>query len=132
MSGFSPQLIYERGRQQTLANQPRYCEQFRQLVEEGLALFVESAGKGDWIALAPWSRLEPHLLLAYDLAVEGEAGLRRIEFDVLDFTVDSWGAFYVEGFDVASFRPLVEAEDEELINLWNARSSRAPLQYVAP
>ena len=135
MSGFSPEAIYERGRQKVTANQPRFYELFRQILGQGLALCIENPGGDHWLALAPWSRLEPRLLLAYDLAVEGEAGLRRIEFEEINFFHDSdetAGWFLVKGNPVAEFRPLPDAEDEVLINHWNARSGRTPIQYVAP
>lgn len=136
MSRFSPADIYERGRQRTLAEQPQYYAKFRKLLDAGLALSVPSSSGSYWMALAPWSRLEPRLLLAYDLAEEGEGGLRRIEFATLDFTPETdetWGWILDAGEDVvASFRPLFEAEDELLIGLWNIRSGRTPIQYVAP
>ena len=128
---FSPEAIYERGHQEQTANQPRFYEMFRQLIPQGLAMCIEDAnGRRQWMACAPWSRLEPCVFYAYDLAVPGEAGLHRIEFEEISFThlTDyQWPTLYTKGWNVAGLRPIVDTEDEVLVRAWNEHSGRDPL-----
>ena len=130
MNAFSPQAIFERGRQKTAANQPQYEARLRQMIETGLAMCLSREGRAHWFVCAPSSRLEAGVFLARDLSVEGEAGEYRIEFEQIDFTHDTWGWLLVGGFPVADFRPLAESEDEHLVTLWNSRSGRPPVQLV--
>jgi hypothetical protein len=132
MSSFSPETIFERGRRRQTANQPRFYELLRQLIPKGVALTLELPnGESLWMSCAPASKLEERLFLAYDLAVEGEAGLHRIEFEAVHFTQDTWGWLLVAGFPMAEFRPIAETEDQILVDVWNTRSGQPPIQLVA-
>ena len=59
-----------------------------------------------------------------------EAGLRRIAFEQISFSQDTWGSLLTGGFPAADFRPIAEAESQEFVDLWNARSGRSPIQLV--
>ncbi|MSU58218.1 MAG: hypothetical protein EXS35_08565 [Pedosphaera sp.] len=131
MIGFFPEAIYERGRQETAANQPRFYDQLRKLIASGLALCLERPGGGKhWFVCAPTSRLDAGLLLAHDLAEDGADGGHRIQFDQIYFTQDTWGWLLVAGNPVADFRPISEADSREFVDLWNTRSGRPPIQLV--
>lgn len=130
MTGFSPEAIYERGRQETAANQPRFFELLRQLIANGLALCIHQPQGDHWLACAPASRLEPGLLIAEELAMENATKQHRIPFDQISFTHDTWGWLLVAGNPVASFRPISEAESQEFVDLWNSRSGRPAVQLV--
>ena len=131
MIGFSPEAIYERGRQKTAASQPRNYELLRQLVAGGLAVCLDRPEGGNhWFACSPESRLENGLFIAQDLALPGAAGEHRIQFEQVDFTEDTWGWLLVAGNPVADFRPIAEAESQEFVDLWNTRSGRPPIQLV--
>jgi hypothetical protein len=133
MSTFSPSAIFERGRQEAAANQPRFLARVCEMIVAGLAVCMDGETEPHWFALAPWSRVEPGVFLAYDLALDGEAGLHRVEFDEVILSPlcnEDWGHFSVKGRPVASFRPLGEAEDQELVDLWNTRSGRPPVKLV--
>jgi hypothetical protein len=131
MSSFSPETIYERGRREQTANQPHFYEMLRQLIPKGLALTLDLPnGESLWLSCAPTSKLEERLFLARNLAVEGEAGLHRIEFEEIHFTHDTWGWLVVAGNPVAEFRPIAETEDPVLVDVWNTRSGQPPIQLV--
>jgi len=103
------------------------------MISAGLAVCLDSDADHRWFALAPWSRVEQGVFLAFDLALDGDAGLHRIEFDevLLDPQCnEDWGNFSVKGWPVASFRPVGETEDQELVDLWNTRSGRPPVKLV--
>ena len=131
MSNFSPSAIFERGRQEMAANQPRFYERLRELIANGLAICLEHAdGSHQWLACAPGSRLEPGLFVAQDLAMPGAAGEHRIQFEQIGFTQDTWGWLLVAGSPVADFRPLSEAEEQKFVDLWNERSGQPPIRLV--
>jgi hypothetical protein len=133
MPAFSPISIYERGRLETTANQPRYYERFRQLLTMGTALVILKGDDHPWLVLAPSSRLEPRVLFAQDLAVDGEAGLHRIEFEEVSIPPrddEAWGSFYVGGWPVAEFRPIAFCDSPEWVELWNSRSGCPPVKLI--
>ena len=131
MPSFSPEAIYERGRQELAASQPRNYERLRQQIADGLALCLHLQGGGHrWMACAPTASLESRLLVAPDLAVPGTAGEHRIAFEQIHFTQDTWGWLLVAGNPVADFRPISEAEEQKFVDLWNTRSGRPPIQLV--
>ena len=127
---FSPEAIYERGRQQIAAQQPLFQQRLRGLIVNGMAVCLTQGGKHHWFACAPTARLVPGELLACDLAEEGETSQHRIAYEEIVFLAATWGCLSVGGFSVADFRPLSEAEDEALVALWNSRSGRPPVQLV--
>lgn len=129
---FSPISIYEEGHRQMVANQPKFYTRFRELLDLGTVLVIGSGDNAKWIILAPTSRLEPNVLFAQDLAVDGEAGRHRVEFEHLDISPgdgDAWGwLFDPKGWPVAEFRPVAYCDDPAWVELWNARSGCVPIK----
>jgi hypothetical protein len=133
MKMFSPIALYEEGHREAIANQPRFYQRFPELLPLGLTLCIGTGDNAVWIVLAPWSRLEPNLLLAYDLAADRAVEPHRITFEHLSLDQppeDNWGYFAVNGDPVAEFRPIARADSQEMGDLWNARSGCAPLKLI--
>lgn len=132
--GFSPVAIYERGRLETTANQTRYYERFRELLKLGTVIMIGKDETEKWFVLSPSSRLEERVFFAQNLAVDGNAGLHRIEFHEIDYSHEggeTWGDFYDDkGWSLANFRPIAEADTEEWVALWNARSGCASIHLI--
>lgn len=130
-----PETMFERGRRELTANQPRFFARLQELLPQGLAFAISQPDhKTIWTTAAPWSRLEPGLLVLEDLADAGKRyELKFHEVSIRKFTdsegpVDTWGWLLDEpGWSVADFRPLVDTEDERLVRAWNDHSGRAPL-----
>ena len=130
---FSPIALYEEGRRELIAKQPLYYNRFPELISLGLTLCIGTGDTAKWIVLAPWSRLENNLLLAYDLATDRQAEPYRITFEQISIDPppeDAWGDFSVNGWPVASFRPIARADSQEMADLWNSRSGGAPVRLV--
>jgi hypothetical protein len=133
MKMFSPIALYEEGRRELIANQPRFYQRFPELLPLGLTLCIGTGDGAFWIVLAPWSRLEPNVFLAYDLAADRQAQPHRITFEHLSLDPppeDDWGDFSVNGDYVASFRPIARADSQEMVDLWNAKSGCAPIKLI--
>lgn len=130
---FSPIALYEEGRRELIASQPLHYQRFPELLPLGLTLCIGTGDAAKWIVLAPWSRLEPNLLIAHDLAADRAAEPHRITFEHISIDAppeDAWGDFSVNGWPVASFRPIARADSQEMADLWNARSGCAPVKLI--
>ena len=123
--------MFELARQQQTANQSRFFARLQELLPQGLAFVIHLPNhEVKWTAAAPWSRLEPGLFVLEDLAEGGKRYELKFHEVSIRLSVESndWGSLTTgTGWDVASFRPLVDSEDEQLVRAWNEHSGRAPL-----
>lgn len=128
---FSPVALFEEGRRELAANQPRHFARLRELLPQAMAFYIHQPGhRGVWTAAAPWSRLEPGLLVLEDLAGPDrhhELKFQHISFPAVFEGFNSGSLIDEAGGEIAAFCPLVEAEDERLIRAWNEHSGLAPL-----
>ena len=130
-----PETMFERGRREQTENQPRFFARLQELLPQGLAFAICQPGHDSiWTAAAPWSRLEPGLLVLEDLADGGKRyELKFEELCIYDYPesevkVENVGWLQNESRRVvAYFRPVVDAEDEQLVRAWNDHSGRPPL-----